>query len=70
VRCTSRPPADDARRHRVNGLRKASLTSLQQVSDPMEAFVAFYNPTAEPFQWRKRDVTDTPLKKKYGELCD
>ena len=35
-------------------LRGASFTSPGQVRDAIEAFVAAYNPTAEPFQWRKR----------------
>jgi len=52
-----------------SALRGASFTSPQQVRDAIETFVAAYNPTAEPFQWRKREVTNTPLKKKYAELC-
>jgi len=52
-----------------SALRGASFTSPEQVRDAIEAFVAVYNPTAEPFQWRKREVTNTPLKKKYAELC-
>jgi transposase len=52
-----------------SALKGASFTSTKQVRDAIEAFVAAYNPTAEPFRWRKREVTNTPLKKKYAELC-
>jgi len=40
-----------------------------QVRAAIEGFVTAYNPTAEPFQWSKREVKNTPLKKKYAELC-
>jgi len=50
-------------------LQGASFTSPEQVRTAIEGFVAAYNPTAEPFQWRKREVKNTPLKKKYAELC-
>jgi transposase len=50
-------------------LQGASFTSPEQVRAAIEGFVAAYNPTAEPFQWRKREVKNTPLKKKYAELC-
>jgi transposase len=50
-------------------LKGASFTSPEQVRAAIEGFVAAYNPSAEPFQWRKREVTNTSLKKKYAELC-
>ncbi len=50
-------------------LQGASFTSPLQVRTAIEAFVAAYNPTAEPFQWRKRAVRNTLLRKSYAELC-
>jgi len=51
-------------------LRGASFTSPQQLRDAIDAFIAAYNPTAAPFEWRKAVVHPVPLKRRYADLCN
>ena len=47
----------------------ASFTSPRQRRDAMDAFIAAYNSTAQPFEWKKRHVFPTELHDTYAELC-
>jgi hypothetical protein len=48
----------------------ASFTSVRQVRQAMDKFVAAYNPSAAPFEWHKRTITSTGFKHRYAELCN
>ena len=50
-------------------LRGASFTSPRQVRDAIDRFIAVYNETAAPFEWRKKSVHPSKIKHKYAELC-
>lgn len=43
-------------------LRGASFSSVGELRQAIEAFIAAYNPTAKPFKWRKREVRGAQLK--------
>ncbi len=49
-------------------LRGASFTSLQQLREAIDAFIAVYNPQAVPFEWTKREVRSVEPKHKYAYL--
>jgi transposase len=49
-------------------LRGASFTSPMQVRKAIDQFVAVYNQTAAPFEWRKAVVHPTALKRYYANL--
>lgn len=51
-------------------LRHASFTSPKQVCEAIDAFVAAYNETAAPFEWRKHSVGPKTLKNNYSDLCN
>lgn len=50
-------------------LRGASFTSPRQVRDAIDRFVAVYNETASPFEWRRKIVGPSNTKHTYAELC-
>ena len=52
-----------------SALRGASFTSPRQVRDAIDRFIAVYNETAAPFEWRKESVYPSKIKHKYAELC-
>ena len=49
-------------------LRGASFTSVQQLREAIDAFIAVYNPQAVPFEWTKREVRSVEPKHKYAYL--
>jgi len=49
-------------------LRGASFTSVQQLREAIDAFIAVYNPQAAPFEWTKREVRSVEPKHKYAYL--
>jgi len=49
-------------------LRLASFTSVPQLRQAIEAFIAAHNANAEPFQWTKADVRPKLLKNNYADL--
>ena len=49
-------------------LRGASFTSVRHLRQAIDAFVAAYNPTATPFQWRKAKVQPKDLVSRIAEL--
>ncbi len=49
-------------------LKHASFTSIQQVRDAIEAFIAAHNRKAQPFEWTKADVRPKTLKAKHADL--
>lgn len=53
-------------RRTLNGASFSSVTHLRQAID---AFVAAYNPTATPFQWRKAKVHPKDLPPRITDLC-
>ena len=50
-------------------LRGASFQSPRQVRQAIDDFILAYNEHAEPFEWRKTQVHQTPLKPCYADLC-
>jgi transposase len=50
------------------GLRGASFTSVRQLREAIDAFIAVYNPQAVPFEWTKREVRPVAPKHKYAYL--
>jgi transposase len=52
-----------------SALRNASFTSPRQLRDAIDRFVAVYNPSAHPFAWRKRTVTQKRFGFKFADLC-
>jgi transposase len=50
-------------------LQGASFSSVQQLRQAIDAFVAAYNPTATPFQWRKTTVHAKGLASRITDLC-
>lgn len=49
-------------------LRGASFTSVRQLREAIDAFIAVYNPQAVPFEWTKREVRSVEPKHKYAYL--
>jgi transposase len=49
-------------------LRGASFTSIGQLREAIDAFIAVYNPQAVPFEWTKREVWSVEPKHKYAYL--
>jgi transposase len=50
-------------------LRGLSVTSPRQVREAIDRFIAAYDATATPFEWRKVIVHPMPLKKTHTDLC-
>jgi transposase len=50
-------------------LRGASFTSPSQVRNAIDRFIAVYNETAAPFEWRKKTVSPSETKHTYADLC-
>ncbi len=48
----------------------ANFTSIRQVRQAIEKYIAVYNPEATPFEWHKRTITQTNLKHQYADLCN
>jgi tRNA threonylcarbamoyl adenosine modification protein YjeE len=53
-----------------HALRGASFTSVAQLRDAIDAFIAAYNPDAAPFEWTKREVRPVGPKHKYANLSN
>ncbi len=51
-------------------LQGASFTSVSQLRQAIDRFVASYNQTAMPFEWTKRVVRPAPLKHRYADLSN
>jgi transposase len=51
-------------------LRGASFTSVGQLREAIDAFIAAYNPQAIPFEWTKREVRPVEPKHKYAYLIN
>ena len=51
-----------------HALRGASFTSTKELRAAIDRFIEVYNPTAAPFEWRKRNVRNVSLKKCYSDL--
>ena len=51
-------------------LRGASFTSVRQLREAIDAFIAAYNPQAVPFEWTKREVRSVQPKDKYAYLSN
>lgn len=51
-------------------LRGASHNSVQQLCEAIERYLLFYNETAEPFVWRKREVHGSQIKDNIANLCN
>ena len=49
-------------------LRAASFTSVRQLREAIDAFIAAYNPQTAPFEWTKREVRSVEPKHKYAYL--
>jgi transposase len=49
-------------------LQGARFTSIEQLRQAMDDFVASYNQTTTPFEWTKRDVKQARLKHRYADL--
>jgi transposase len=49
-------------------LRGASFTSPRQVRHAIDQFIAAYNPTAAPFEWKKQVVHPSTPKRYYADL--
>lgn len=52
-----------------HALRGASFTSPRQLRKAIDDFVAVYNETAAPFEWKKAVVFPSAPVKKYSYLC-
>lgn len=52
-----------------SALRGASFTSPHQVRSAIDRFIAVYNETAAPFEWRKKTVSPSKTKHTYADLC-
>ena len=50
--------------------RGASFTSVRQLRQAIDAFIAVYNPQALPFEWTKREVRSVEPKHKYAYLSN
>ena len=53
-----------------HALRGASFTSVQQLRDAIDAFIAAYNPEAVPFEWTKAEIRPVGFKNKYAYLSN
>ena len=49
-------------------LEGASFTSVRQLRQAIDAFIAAYNPTAAPFQWRKATINPKGLVSRITDL--
>ena len=49
-------------------LRGASFDDVGQLCDAIRKYIEAYNPTAEPFVWRKRDVKGSQIKDTIANL--
>jgi transposase len=50
-------------------LRGASFNNTAELVSVIEAFIAHYNETAEPFAWRKREVKGSQIRDTLPNLC-
>lgn len=51
-------------------LRGASFISPRKVREAIDQFIAVYNDSAAPFEWRKAEVFPKNLKRTYANLCN
>lgn len=51
-------------------LRNASFANKGQLREKIEAYIKSYNPGAEPFKWRKREVKGTQLRNSIENLIN
>jgi transposase len=49
-------------------LKGASFTSVRQLRQAIDAFIAAYNPTATPFQWQKATIHPKALTQRLTDL--
>jgi len=45
-----------------HSLNDASFTAVEQLQEHIDAFIAAYNETVEPFAWTKKEVYQRRLK--------
>lgn len=50
-------------------LRHLSFTSPRQIRCTIDRYVASYNRSAKPFQWKKAVVHPAPLRTRYADFC-
>jgi transposase len=50
-----------------NSLHNASFTSVKQLREHIDAFIAAYNENAKPFAWTKSDVHQKRLKPRFAD---
>jgi len=50
-------------------LRGASFTSVKQLRQAVDDFIAAYNEDAAPFEWKKKVVKPVGFKRSYADLC-
>lgn len=51
-------------------LKGASFDSTDKLSESIQMFIQSYNETAEPFVWRKREVSGSQIKNTIKNLCN
>lgn len=51
-------------------LRGASHDSVEQLKDAIEQYLEYYNESAEPFVWRKREVKGAQIRDTIANLCN
>ena len=51
-------------------LRNASFADKTQLRDKIEAYIKSYNPNAEPFKWRKREVKGAQIRDSIENLIN
>jgi transposase len=51
-------------------LKGASFDSVAQLREAIDRFIAAYNPKAAPFQWQRKTVRQTGLKRSYANLLN
>jgi hypothetical protein len=52
------------------GRRYASFTSVEQLQEHIDVFIAAYNETVSPFAWTKKKSTSGDLKTAVSPTCD
>ena len=50
-------------------LRGANFTSVSELKDAVEKYIAAYNKAAKPFVWKKRQVVGSQIKDTLANLC-
>ncbi len=50
-------------------LRGASFDNVTQLTDAIQKYIAAYNESAEPFEWKKREVRGSQIRDTVSNLC-